>query len=119
MRTTFILALVIAATLHVSGASLPSANNPNTVVKNDALSAATGLIDAEGERMLRHVEKDEGGTDEERGFSLTDMLKKLKSITDPAKAAKKLAKIKETVKESANRQYWLEYQALKLKHGIK
>ncbi|EGZ09743.1 hypothetical protein PHYSODRAFT_288481 [Phytophthora sojae] len=71
MRLAFIFALVIAATLHVSGASLPSANKLNAGVKNDASPAATDLFDADGGRMLRRVEKYED-IGEERGFSVKE-----------------------------------------------
>ncbi|EGZ09750.1 hypothetical protein PHYSODRAFT_460164, partial [Phytophthora sojae] len=57
MRLAFMFALLIAVTVHASGASIFSAKDPNTVIKYDASPAATDLIDGNGGRMLRRVEK--------------------------------------------------------------
>nr|AEK80457.1 Avh7a [Phytophthora sojae]AEK80458.1 Avh7a [Phytophthora sojae] len=65
MRLTFIFAAVIAASLHASGAALPSATASNIAeVENEASPAIADSTHADGGRMLRRVEKNE--IDEER-----------------------------------------------------
>ncbi|EGZ09679.1 avirulence protein 1b [Phytophthora sojae] len=66
MRLTFIFAAVIAASLHASGAALPSATASNIAeVENEASPATADSAHADGGRMLRRVEKNDE-IDEER-----------------------------------------------------
>ncbi|KAE8987021.1 hypothetical protein PR003_g22580 [Phytophthora rubi] len=56
MRLTFIFAVVIAATLHASGASHPSTQDGNAVVANGDLPAIVDTNHAERGRLLRRVD---------------------------------------------------------------
>nr|AEK80637.1 Avh88 [Phytophthora sojae]AEK80638.1 Avh88 [Phytophthora sojae] len=77
MRPSFIFAVVFVATLHACGASVPSAENTNALVKNGASPGTTALTGADGGRILRRVDD----IDEERG--LKEFLEKLKLVIPP------------------------------------
>ncbi|GMF38456.1 unnamed protein product [Phytophthora fragariaefolia] len=65
---------------------------------------------ADGGRLLRRRENGEDGIDEERGFNLRNILKKL----DPVEAIEKFkhtGKLKKMLKDNAKRQDWLKKQA--------
>ncbi|KAJ8571364.1 hypothetical protein ON010_g5472 [Phytophthora cinnamomi] len=88
MRLALIFAVAIAATIHTSANALPSPATPNAAIEKEALSAIVGLPEAEGGRLLRRVEKDQDDSDEERGFSFGDLLKKLSPVPAAEKSRK-------------------------------
>ncbi|KAG7384088.1 hypothetical protein PHYPSEUDO_003003 [Phytophthora pseudosyringae] len=123
MRITYVLAVVVAATLHANGTALPVTKDSEAMIENGDAHAIDDSVQADGGRLLRRVEKDEDefeddvdeddtnddDSNEERG-----VVKKL----NPVKAVKKAneetkaqaAKIKEALKGAA----WLK----KMKEAI-
>ncbi|KAK1933717.1 hypothetical protein P3T76_011931 [Phytophthora citrophthora] len=98
MRLTYLLALVIAATLHASGTALPTDKN----IKTPAIAADDANVD--GGRMLRVVKKEKAEIQEER---IMNPIKKLGSFLK-----KKWDKqtLKEAIKRDQNRDKWINEQ---------
>ncbi|KAE9059022.1 hypothetical protein PF010_g30785 [Phytophthora fragariae] len=104
MRLTFIFAVVVAATLHATGASLPLTKDSKAVVENEDSPAIADLTAQDSGRLLRRVEKDEydiddfDDIDEERG-GFVETLKKL----NPFRAFKKSKEIAAAKAEKARK----------------
>ncbi|KAE9269142.1 hypothetical protein PF008_g30941 [Phytophthora fragariae] len=103
MRLTFIFAVVVAATLHATGASLPLTKDSKAVVENEDSPAIADLTAQDSGRLLRRVVKDEydiddfDDIDEERGF--VETVKKL----NPFRAFKKSKEIAADKAEKARK----------------
>ncbi|EGZ28985.1 avirulence protein 1b [Phytophthora sojae] len=103
MRLTFIFAAVIAASLHASGAALPSATASKIAeVENDAFPATADSAHADGGGMLRRIEKNDK-INEER----IDFLKFWKALT-----SKKIKKAENMTPEELTK--WLAKEAKKM-----
>ncbi|KAE9056841.1 hypothetical protein PF005_g32380 [Phytophthora fragariae] len=117
MRLTFIFAVVVAATLHATGASLPLTKDSKAVVENDDSPAIADLTAQDSGRLLRRVEKDEydiddfDDIDEERG-GFIDMVKKLNPFRAVKKsneiAAAKAEKAREALQDARDYQKFIE-----------
>ncbi|KAK1941573.1 hypothetical protein P3T76_007439 [Phytophthora citrophthora] len=120
MRLTYILAVSVVATLHVSTTAFSSAQDANVAIENGVVPAIVDPTPVEGGRMLRRVDNDYDDLDgddlddddleEERGFG--DVVKKPNPVTAVKKSAKKTAeqsaKIKEALKDAADYQKMIE-----------
>ncbi|ETI32740.1 hypothetical protein L917_19674 [Phytophthora nicotianae] len=106
MRLTNIFSVTIVAILHSGSTALPLITDPKTLVASDASTDVVALLQTNGGRLLRRVGyDDESEIEEERGFG---EVKKAASKLNPVKAAKKTAKLKESIKEAAEHAAWLE-----------
>ncbi|GMF50298.1 unnamed protein product [Phytophthora fragariaefolia] len=113
MRLALIFVVVAVATLNTSEASLTSTKDFATVVESHAI-IDSAAANAGGGRLLRRGGNGENGINEERGFSLADLLKKLDPVNAAKKAGKKAERIKNMVKTEGDYQAWLRNQAEKL-----
>ncbi|GMF50389.1 unnamed protein product [Phytophthora fragariaefolia] len=107
MRLALIFVVVVVVTLNTSGATLTSTKD-SVVEKPAIVDSATANTD--GGRLLRRGENGEDGIDEERGFALGDILKKLSPI-EAVKKLKHTAKVKKALRDNGNYHTWLQRQA--------
>ncbi|KAG7383566.1 hypothetical protein PHYPSEUDO_003545 [Phytophthora pseudosyringae] len=114
MRLTYILAVVIAATLHASGTALSANKGGNAVIENGASPDTIDSTYAGGERLLRRVEKnaahEDAAEDEERLFK--GLKKYLNYIPSKLKDRLEVSKAKEQLKTSRLRHEKLKEQGL-------
>ncbi|ETM34734.1 hypothetical protein L914_18244 [Phytophthora nicotianae] len=82
MRLTYILGIVLAATLHASSSAIPATKGHSTMLGHGVSPDAVDSVHRDGGRLLRRVEKpasDGVGIQEERMFGgLTRFFQKLR-----------------------------------------
>ncbi|ETO59695.1 hypothetical protein F444_22015 [Phytophthora nicotianae P1976] len=97
MRLAYFFVLGIAGTLHDSSSAFPATiANAKAMIDNEAPPNNFDPIQMDGYRLLRRVDNDEQEIEEQRTFSLGDVLKKL----NPVKAVKKA---KEKVQDATDK----------------